>query len=336
MWRLPDSTHCYRTYTTTLKHSSHSGRQACSRQLEKVRTGGRQPASLFWQEMVGTVGCHSVEGLEALEARLLEDVGMNDLVPSHLEEVKTEDPDQLTPNHQLDTKIHCCEAAGNMPRLLVGKMQERFQLKGKCTRGDSCKYLRLKANDGKKPREQKDCKGKSPTRGTEGTDKKSNMTPTAPVEIVDNVDAMDVCAMSFWLDDETSDTDIAYNKKKRNENVTFAEKVEVIEFHVEKMMIGLTNTLRKKSRAKAATVDAARWHSPRRSVGAKRDTVVREERWMENLYTEDQGTHIIAVARKWLIDTGSAYDLVSAKDAVLPADILRRLLVYTIANWSHP
>eukprot|EP00971_Amphidinium_carterae_P122230 2420193-Amphidinium_carterae.1 len=74
------------------------------------------------------------------------------------------------------------------------------------------------------------------------------------------------------------------------------------------MKSGLTKTLRKKQRARATPIDT----TSKRSLPAEKDAVQRALRWRASVDNDEEDivNVITAVARKWLIDTGSAYDVI--------------------------
>eukprot|EP00971_Amphidinium_carterae_P082280 1627050-Amphidinium_carterae.1 len=73
--------------------------------------------------------------------------------------------------------------------------------------------------------------------------------------------------------------------------------------------------------------------SSSRSFKSEKEAVKRALRWRESIDDDRDDVAVAAVARKWLIDTGSAYDLVSTKDAVEdPKKRLQKPLLMQTAN----
>eukprot|EP00971_Amphidinium_carterae_P239285 4750321-Amphidinium_carterae.1 len=118
-------------------------------------------------------------------------------------------------------------------------------------------------------------------------------------------------------------------KTSSGKHVSFNDKVEIREYTVVNLQEGLTKTLSRRWRAKAIPVDA----SPRRSFKSEKDAITRAMHWRASMEDDSDDVAVAAVARKWLIDTGSAYDLVSTKDAVEdPKKRLQKPLLMQTAN----
>eukprot|EP00971_Amphidinium_carterae_P336841 6473395-Amphidinium_carterae.1 len=187
----------------------------------------------------------------------------------------------------------------------AGKEICRYHLQGKCSRGDKCKYSHS-APEGRDANKSEQRKNTPPPR------KKS---PAAPVETIEEIEPTEVCTTMYWSDDELSEAEPVVPSRQRPtsaKRVSFNEKVEIREYVVENLQEGLTKTLSRRQRARATPVNA----STSRSFKSEKEAVKRAIRWRESIDDDRDDVAVAAVARRWLIDTGSAYDLVSTKDAI--------------------
>eukprot|EP00971_Amphidinium_carterae_P122231 2420193-Amphidinium_carterae.2 len=111
--------------------------------------------------------------------------------------------------HQLQSQTWKADQPHRLRRLTLGKPGGkevcRYFPQGKCTRGDSCKYLDVKpeGQDAKKT----EYRNKTPPR--------RKPSPAAPVEAIEEVEPSEVCTTSYWSDDGSSDIEpIMANKRK--------------------------------------------------------------------------------------------------------------------------
>eukprot|EP00971_Amphidinium_carterae_P043929 864281-Amphidinium_carterae.1 len=153
-----------------------------------------------------------------------------------------------------------------MPKTVdsAGKEICRYHLQGKCSRGDKCKYSHGQP-------EGQDAKKAENRKTTPPPRKKS---PAAPVETIEeiSIEPTEVCTTMYWSDDEASDMEPVAPSRQKNpsvKHVSFNDKVEVKEYQVDNLQVGLTTTLRKRWRAKAMPIDA----SAQRSFKAEKDAV---------------------------------------------------------------
>eukprot|EP00971_Amphidinium_carterae_P291468 5786267-Amphidinium_carterae.2 len=136
----------------------------------------------------------------------------------------------------------------------------------------------------------------------------------------------------YWSDDEASDAEpVVPSRQKPSsaKHVSFNDQVEVREYFVNNLQEGLTKTLSRRQRARAIPVNA----STSRSFKSEKEAVKRALQWRASMDNDQDDVAVAAVARRWLIDTGSAYDLVSTKDAVEdPRKRLQKPLLMQTAN----
>eukprot|EP00971_Amphidinium_carterae_P092319 1827943-Amphidinium_carterae.1 len=233
------------------------------------------------------------------------------LTTDHLDQTDPSRRDTLRPSDKESVMIAVCGASRDAKESLAktvdsaGKEICRYHLQGKCSRGDKCKYSHGQP-------EGQDAKRTENRKTTPPPRKKS---PAAPVETIEEIEPTEVCTTMYWSDDEASDMEPAMPSRQNNtsvKHVSFNDKVEIREYQVDNLQVGLTKTLSRRWRAKAIPVDA----SAQRSFKAEKDAIKRAMRWRASMDDDADETAVAAVARRWLIDTGSAYDLVSTKDAI--------------------
>eukprot|EP00971_Amphidinium_carterae_P315691 6275121-Amphidinium_carterae.1 len=112
----------------------------------------------------------------------------------------------------------------------------------------------------------------------------------------------------YWSDDESSDAEPVVPSRQKApsaKRVSFNDKVEIREYFVDNLQEGLTRALSRRQRARASPVDA----STSRSFKSEKEAVKRAIRWRASMDSDNDDAAVAAVARRWLIDTGSAYDL---------------------------
>eukprot|EP00971_Amphidinium_carterae_P113066 2239632-Amphidinium_carterae.1 len=244
----------------------------------------------------------------------------------------------------------------------------KFYLKGTCNKGSDCPFShekpRKSSRDGRKRTPER--RGSRDRKGSggrnQGSDRKRsgsggqarqrktsqdkggrNRKDAAPVTLrchssdddTSSVDPEDINEVNHWSDedDEFQEPYEVAAVRHKDMKVTFSLQPEILTHEVENIIMGRTKLLKKKSRARVGTQSPSKADS-RESVreARQRAKAMRAEVISEEGDNDEYGAFSIQ-PRKWLMDTGSAFDLADKRFSTPdPKFTLQKPLILNTAN----